>query len=616
MFGQPWFRFGFFLPLLAALLLVVAVSCGGGATSTAAPQPEAMEPTTVPATEEAEEEDEEPQVHLSPTATPAPAPGATATAVPEVVDTGPEPHGIINTSFSRLGAYSAHTRLKPGESANWLVGISSHEGLFHMDVNSQIQGQMVKDWSIAPDDRTWTFNLNKGINFHQGWGEVTPEDIIFSIRELGAEDGHCGCVQTQAIFDNPDGYFIGLDNYTLELDTGQPAWDVLHWLHMPFCCGAWVWSKKQWDQLLETQTEDEAIGQLVGTGPWELMETQTGEFWKFKAVPDHYRKTPEFAEMKFADIPEESTSLANFQVGKLDVWEAAPDSVLTLAEDPETKFMALRGVSELILMIWGNFYHYVGTDQQRVGYKPDLPYISSNADLDSPEWEQARKVREAISLSIDREKLVEEILGGEGEVGSMYGWQAHKSRWLPGWEWEYDLERARQLMKEAGYEDGFEVTISPAVSNRPDVVQACEAVADMLADININANIKRVPLSVLYPEYKDRSLEGFTCQGSTAFPEPINVHRYSFDPTGAWGVAWDHPWYTERLLKGFGTFDAAERWQAQLEMGQWVRDNAMGLALYGANNLFPLSSKLDPWEEHLSAGSSWISGLEYAPHRQ
>ena len=76
----------------------------------------------------------------------------------------------------------------------------------------------------------------------------------------------------KAIFDNSDGYFISLDNYTLELDTVTPAPDVLSWLEFPASSSAWIFSKKQWDTLRETLSENDAASQLVGTGPWEVDE--------------------------------------------------------------------------------------------------------------------------------------------------------------------------------------------------------------------------------------------------------------------------------------------------------------------------------------------------------
>ena len=616
MSGRPRLSFGFFVPLLAALLLVIAVSCGGGATPTTAPEPEAMmeEPTAEPEAT-VEPTSELPQVHLSPTATPAPVAGATATAVPEVETTGAEPYGTLNVAHALIGPFSGHTRYSLG-GRDILMRLSSHEGLLRTDADSQIQPIMVEDWSIAGDNRKWTFNLKRGIQFHGGWGELTPEDIIYSTRELVQDDGRCGCIQGQGIFENPDGYWIALDNYTMELDTGIPAWDVLNWLHMPACCGAHVFSKTQWDALRETLSQDEAIQKLVGTGPWEVTGTST-DLWEFKAVTDHYRKIPEFAEMRFVEIPEEATRVANFQTGKIDFWQAAPDSLPVVAEDPDTKFMSQKGTNETILIIWGNFYHYIGTDQERPGYDPDLPWISSNPDVNSPEWERARKVREAVGLAINRQKLVDELLAGEGEPGSMYGWQPFKKQWQPGWEWDYDLDRAKELMREAGYEEGFDVAMTPAEGGTTTTLtQACDAVAAMLGDININARVERADLQVLYASYKDRSYEGFTCEVIPNFGEPISLHRYSFDPTALWGVGWDHPWYTERLLTAFQTFDAADRWNRQVEMGQWVRDNVMGMSLFGSNVVFPLGPKLDPWEEHLSVGTSRGSAFEFARHRQ
>ena len=622
MAGRPWLSFGFFVPMLAALLLVIAVSCGGGATSTAAPQPESVAPAAEPAAEpeameETKDTGEAAEVQVAPTATPVPVAAATATAVPEAVSAAAEPFGTLRTSFGDMPAYGPHTRYRPGVSVPHLM--IAHEGLFTFDKDSILRGQMVKEWSVAPDNRTWTFKLHEGIQFHGGWGEVTPEDIFYSVREVGADDSTCGCAQTQAMFSNPDGYWIALDNYTLELDTVTPAADLLNWLDFPGSGSAWIFSKKQWDTLSETQTVDEAIPQLVGTGPWEMEEIRLGEVWKFKAVPDHWRKTPEFAEAHILTIPEESTALANFLTGKLDVWSAAPDSLPKVAELETTKFMSMKGAGELVLFIWQNGYTYVGTDKQWPGYNPDDPWTASDTDLDSEGWERARKVREAIGLAIDREKIIDELLHGDGETALAFGWQSRKSQWLEGWEWPYDPERSRQLLKEAGYEDGFDMDVSVGATRVASVAQlTCEAIAVMLQDVGINAILRNVPTSVLYPGYKARTQQGITCQHvNTGAVEPFSRAAVCYTPGNLWGCGWDHPKFTELMKKASETFDFDKRWAIQLEMGQFMRDNALSIGVYGQNQVFPLGPKLDSWEEHLSMGMPGaITALEYAPHRK
>ena len=617
MSGRPRLSFGFFAPLLAALLLVIAVSCGGAATPTTAPEPEATEPAAEPTAKPTVAVDEAPQVHLAPTATPVPAPDATATATPEVVTTGAEPYGTLNVAEPVLGRFSGHTRY--GVSGQLSTTAEVHEGLFRVNFDSQYEPIMVEDWSVAPDNRTWTFKLKKGVQFHQGWGEVTPEDIIYSVRELGAEDGSCGCAQILGMFDNPDGYFIGLDNYTLELDTGVPAWELLRWVQTPG--NSHVFSKKQWDTLLETQSQDEATSQLVGTGPFEMVEAKAGESWTMKAVPDHYRKVPEFAELKLLDIPEESTRVANFLTGKIDTWRAEQDSIPIVAGEPDTKFMSQGGAGTMFLLFWQNGYTYNGTDKQWPGYDPDNPFTASDPDLDSEGWERARKVREAIGLAVDRQKLIDELLGGDGETGALYGWEPFKSQWPEGWDWPYDVERAKQLMKDAGYEDGFDVVLTPAdgTATATLTLTACQAIADMLGDIGIRATVDTPSASVLYAAFKDRTATGISCQAISGYggAEPLYFHRWSYDPEGIWGLGWDHTWYTERVRKAYEVFDRDERWRLQLEMGQWKRDNALAVGIYSINGVYPLGPKVDSWEEHLSMSrASRISGLEYAIHRK
>ena len=634
MSGQPWLSPGFLLSLLAALLLMITVSCGTSATATPEPEPDAEETATATPAPDAEETaaatpepdaeetaaaTPEPDAEETATATPAPTPEATTAAATEAPEGEAEPYGTLTTSFQALQAYGPHTRYRPGTSAG-NIAMAGHEGLFRLDKDSIYRGLMVKEWSVAPDNRTWTFKLHEGIRFHGDWGPMTPEDVINSVRELGGDDGSCGCAQIQDIFDNPDGYWKALDDYTLELDTVIPAPDVLTWIDFPAQNSAWIFSKTQWESLLEDgASQNEALPHLVGTGPWELVDLQQSESMTFAAVRNHWRKTPEFATLVLLAIPEEATALANFQTNRIDTWSATPDSLPEVSKLETTKFMSLKGAGEMNLIIWQNGYTFVGTDRQWPGYDPDLPWIGSDPDLDSEGWEQARKVREAIGLAIDRQKIVDELLHGEGEPSATYGWVPFKSQWPEGWEWSYDPDRARQLLEEAGYPDGFDISISTASSTAASISEtACVAIAGMLQDVGINAVLKNVPIGELYDGYKARTQEGITCQHINNFGgEPLSLHRISYDPELLWGVGWDHPWFTERMNAAYSTFDFDDRWEIQLEMGQWMRDNGMGIGVYGQNQVFPLGPQVDSWEEHLSLGMAQsISALEYAPHRK
>ena len=444
---------------------------------------------------------------------------------------------------------------------------------------------------------------------------------------MGADDGTCGCSQIQTLFGSPDedwqtdGFWEVINDTTIQLNSDPSGLvDLPYRLDFPSSNSGWVVSKTQWDSMAaDGLSLDEALPQVVGTGPWELLELNLGEVWKFKAVEGHWRQTPYFAELHLLTIPEEATALANFESGKTDTWSAAPDSLSKVAELETTKFMSLTDVGEMIVYIWQNGYTFNGTERQWPGYNPICPGFPTTPTSTLQDG------------------------SGPGRSGRPWGWPSTGRNWWmncctatvrPGpstggsplgvygrddWNWDYDPDRARELLAEAGYADGFEIVLSSATSRLVEVtMQACEAIAGMLQDVGIDARFENVPLGDLYDGYKARTQQGITCQHINAFGgEPVSLHRISYDPELLWGVGWDHPWFTAKMVEAYETPDADARWALQFEMGDWLRDNALAMAVYSLDQIFPLGPNVDSWEEHLSMGEAQsISGLEYAPHRQ
>ena len=548
----------------------------------------------------------------------------TATPVP-AMETVIEPFGTLRIAHAEQGVYSGHPGLT-GQPQIGHVTMAAYEGLTGRNLKGEFFPRVAKEWTIAPDNMTWTFKLNQGIQFHGGWGEMTAEDMVWSISEAGAEGSkHQNSTQIRDKLLNPPSYFKALDDYTIEMNTGIPTWDMLISLSTPGVDGAWVVSKKQVEELTETIGLDAANSQLVGTGPWELVEQRTGEFWKFKAFRDHYIKVPFFDEMTFFEMPEESTRIANFQVGRVDTFLAALDSLPALAAMPDTKFMVQKDGSESALTLFGSYYATFDADNcpaaaavcPATGWDPDAPYISSNPDVNSPEWEQARKVRQAMGLAIDREKIVEELLGGGGSPLSMWGWATFDDRAKPEWKWEYDVERAKQLLKEAGYEDGFELEIATAIRGTASEEEACEAVADMWADIGITASIKNVPFGTMADDIIARTEKRVVCFGTNPLIEPVWLYEVGYHPDTLFSGGLDHPFLSPLVEKAYDTFDTEERWRLQTEIGDWLWDNSLDIGLYSVNNIYPLGPNLDSWGDRLETGDTRrLSALEYAPHRK
>ena len=182
--------------------------------------------------------------------------------------------------------------------------------MLKLNIDKNIVSQLVTEWTLDESGTIWTLKLRDDVEFHKGWGNFTADDIIFTIKEYAAPGGIQGWqAVSKRLFDADGGGATKIDDYTLTVNTVEPQFDFLYALILPE--NIQTISKANF----ESEGQETATFQGIGTGPWEFVEQSTREFWKFSAVEDHYRKTPEFAELVLWDIPEEATRVANFETG-------------------------------------------------------------------------------------------------------------------------------------------------------------------------------------------------------------------------------------------------------------------------------------------------------------
>jgi len=202
---------------------------------------------------------------------------------------------------------------------------------------------------------------------------MTATDIVWTWERATIEGSKFGRATPLRQVVGPPTVVSIIDDYTIEMITETPKFDALFSFRAPYGAGLPMQSKKAFD--------DNRINDPLGTGPWDFIQAKTGEFWEFEAVIDHWRTTPNFSGLKFFEIPEESTRLAALQTGALDTGEMAVQSLAVLRKDPSFKFVREPDAGQLQFHLHGNFYSV-----DRPGYNPDLPWVSSNGDVNSPEW--------------------------------------------------------------------------------------------------------------------------------------------------------------------------------------------------------------------------------------
>ncbi|PKB79515.1 MAG: hypothetical protein BZY88_12905 [SAR202 cluster bacterium Io17-Chloro-G9] len=592
-----------FIPL--ALALAIMVACGGtGAEQEAADQGSAPEsPTSAPASA------------VENTAVPA-QPGASTTvapvSTPEAASVGDvQPVGTLNVGLKEMGPFFLH----PSTLGNPQIFVQGTapigEGLFQEDINHEVSGMLAESWSISEDFLTWTIKLNKGIQLHKGFGELTSEDVQWTMRQWG-ESKHPRAGQLASFWEDRPGSSTP-DPYTVVVHTGEPFVKVIaqRWHMVPGGASTFIASKKQTDDLgVEAASED-----MAATGPWEIQEHRTGEFWRMAAVRDHWRQTPAFDELIFWEIPEESSRIAGFQTGELDTFLMSMDTIPLVQEVVGAEVMSIPNAIEMRLRFYGNWYPIEGVEP-RPGYDPELPWVSASPDVDSPEWAEARKVRQALVAAIDRDGLVETILSGYGHTRTVQGMYSGFEHYLDGRTLEFNPERATELLNEAGYPDGFSITLTPSLRGAPAEVESCEIIAQMWNDIGIDVNFQRIPYGTLRPQLVARTYQGATCHAGSPAPTPAQGYG-SYLSKNPFNRGLEHPWQEAKMLEAMAEVNPAAREALEREIGAFLFDNALtDINYYTIDTVWPIGPRISPWLEKVRTSDvRQINGYEYIQHR-
>ena len=610
-----------FLGLLLILAAII-VACGEEATPTTEPGP--TEATSAPT--------EAPAATVAATATTAAASGATpaATPAPAAVPTPAMmegPSGHIKVGMAEVAPIQHVLHLQTYSALKYDT-LLTHEPMFQRDKDDNLHGLLVKEWTVGPNGLVHTFKLQEGVSWHStrfgDWGEFSADDFLYSLHNVSTEGSrHPRAGRIRKNFTCPDCTLTKIDDYTVQLV--RPTLSVeITWDSFRNGGGSVAMISKKH---VETVGEEEANFQSVGTGSWELMEAKTDDFRRVEAVEDHWRKTPAFAEMTWIQFGEESTRLANFLTGELDTGQFALDSIEEIKRTPPDGVDYMVFLGQILWRFNMMGHNYYNDHEAHLGDKPqvplgkdplkcDLPYISCDRDLSSQEWDDARKVRRALNIAIDRQKLVNNLAFGEGEPWYVNYWdKAQIQKWgLTDITIPYDIEEAKRLLTEAGYPDGFEMDM--VVTDRPPGSNTVgQAVLTMWQDIGVSATISQLPYVAYRPTLVNRTAAQYHSYNNTpSSPEPLNYYSVFHSTANGFNFGAQHPVLEEIINRAAATADEAERFAIEEEIARWLHAQELAIPLFGENMVWPLSNKLGRWE--VGTGNiDWLGDWEHAPHR-
>jgi len=336
---------------------------------------------------------------------------------------------------------------------------------------------LATEWKPSNEMKTWTFKLRPGVKFHENYGELTADDVKFTIEQNLKPDAQGGSAPffrtTLDRIDTPD-------KLTVVMHFKTPLWEVPAQVSQ-FVGYQNITSKKY----LEAVGEEKAALHPIGTGPYHHVEGRQGDFHRFEALAGHWRQTPAFRELVVRRIPDAATRLAGLRAGEIDIGQVLGDYL----DQAQKSGLRIHQTPDAVL-------HWVMLSGQTAPDKDDFcptcPWVGDYDDRKSQE--NARNVRLALNLAVNKKAIISGLWRGRGsETPFSYFYNPFNKGYSKEWKIPpYDPAQAKKLLAEAGYGSGFEVRVNPMVFTYAlDGNDIMEAVA--LDWEKIGIRVRRVP---------------------------------------------------------------------------------------------------------------------------
>jgi len=373
-----------------------------------------------------------------------------------------------------------------------------YEGLLTRGYDMELEPSLAESWDM-PDPQTYIFHLRQGVKFHNG-REMVADDVVYSLNRI--RDPNVGSPWGGWLVSIDD--VQATDNYTVEVHLSRPDATLLNTL-------AWKFFAIVPQEVVE-EHDGMLSGVMVGTGPFKLVEWQPKVHIKLERNPDYWREgLPYLDAITFVPILDTTARSTALRTGTVDFCDNVP------GQDVET----VKAVEGMVTV-------------ERVA----TAYMFLGMNCAQPPFDDVR-VRQAVAYAVDRQAYVDTVLFGYGRA--MDGGSIPDSNWAYADLHTYaerDLEKARDLLADAGYADGLDTTIKLVAGGPLDEGMGQVAQAN-LAEVGINAELVPLEFGVLIEQFAiNRDFE-LVVMGFSDFWEP-NDFLYPVFHTGEGFNPWGY----------------------------------------------------------------------------
>ncbi|WP_438318337.1 ABC transporter substrate-binding protein [Candidatus Caldatribacterium sp. SIUC1] len=369
------------------------------------------------------------------------------------------------------GSAGDATRLDPADVTDG-ISITRTDAMFEGLVRykpgtTEIEPWLAESWEVSEDGLTFTFHLRRGVKFHDGT-DFNADAVVYSFKRQFDPNHPFHQYGEWAYWQWMFNYVKDVekvDDYTVRITLSQPNASFLTSMAMftvaivsPTACEKY---------------KGDFFKNPVGTGPFKFVEWVKDDHMTVEAFEDYWGGRPYLDRIIFRVIPDPSVRLLELEKGSIHCMEYPnPDDLERIAKNPDLVLLELPGIN--------------------------VGYLAMNMGEDTPGFQKPFgdvRVRRAINHAINKKAIVEHLYKGTAVPAknpippTMWGYNDDIE------DYEYDPERAKALLAEAGYPNGFETTLWVMPVSRPymfDPPKIAEAIQADLEEVGIRANISTV----------------------------------------------------------------------------------------------------------------------------
>lgn len=453
------------------------------------------------------------------------------------------------------------TNITPNNTAGWHV----YDALTHVDADTRLVPGLAESWR-AVDATTWEFRLRKGVKFHDGT-DLTAEDVVFSVERAAKLQGgqFAGFVSRMVAREvvNP---------LTVRFRTAQPYAMVPHDLNSIF-----IVSKRAVGSA--SPADFDSGKAAIGTGPFRFIRFARGDRVELAKNPSYWGGGTAWDRVTLRIIPSDPTRLAALVSGDVDMIEAIPTT-------DAVRLRSNAGFALAQKVSWRTLFFHL--DQAR----DKSPFVTdkSGRPLDRNPLRDAR-VRLAISKAINRQAIAERVMEGLAVPASnlvsppVFGHAADIKPEV------YDPEGAKKLLAEAGFPDGFGLTLHAPNNRYVNDDQIAQTVAQMLSRAGIATRVDTMPVNVYLTRARNNEFSmAMLGWGSFSADLALRALVATSAPEkgfGAWNWSrYSNPKLDSLLEQGFALTDDRRR--------ETMARDAMRMAMRG-QAVIPLHHQIATW---------------------